>query len=71
MYASPGLLTVGLCWLLVTLSGHAAASGVTQRKLQTPGTAEEHKRQETPTTNAIDRQPTNLTDQAPSTSSGI
>ena len=29
------------------------ASGVTRRKLQTPGNAEEHKRQETPTTNPI------------------
>ena len=40
---------------------------VTRRKLQTPGTAEEHKRQETPTINPNDRQPTQLTDQAPST----
>ena len=40
---------------------------VTRRKFGTPGIAEEHKRQETPTINAIDRQPTNLTDQAPST----
>ena len=40
---------------------------VTRRKLKTPGTAEEHKRQETPTINPIDRQPTHLTDQAPST----
>ena len=39
----------------------------TQRKLQTRGTAEEHKRQETPTINPIDRPPTQLTDQAPST----
>ena len=29
-------------------------AGVTRRKLQTPGTAEEHKRQETPTVNPID-----------------
>ena len=41
--------------------------GVTRRKLQTPGTAEEHKRQERPTINPIDRQPTHLTDQAPCT----
>ena len=41
--------------------------GVTRRKLQTPGTAEEHKRQETPTSNPIDRQPARLTDQAPRT----
>ena len=40
---------------------------VIQRKRQTPGTPEEHKRQEKPTINAIDRQPTNLTDQVPST----
>ena len=40
---------------------------VTRRKLRTPGTAEEHKRQEIPTIYAIDRQPTHLTDQAPST----
>ena len=45
----------------------AASCGVTRRKLQTPGTAEDHKRQETPTTNPIDRQPTHLTNQAPST----
>ena len=38
------------------------AKGVTRRKLQTPGIAEEHKRQETPTINAIDRQPAHLTD---------
>ena len=37
---------------------------VTRTKLTTPGTAEEHTRQETPTTNHIDRQPTHLTDQA-------
>ena len=51
---------------------HAGSLGarklcVTRRKLQTPGTAEEHKRQETPTVNPTDRQPTRLTDQAPST----
>ena len=40
---------------------------VTRRKLQTPGTAEEHKTQETPTINPNDRQPTQLTDEAPST----
>ena len=40
---------------------------VTRRKLQTPGTVEEHKRQETPTINPNDRQPTQLTDQAPGT----
>ena len=39
---------------------------VTWRKLQTPGNAEEHKKQETPTINPTG-QPTNLTDQAPST----
>ena len=33
---------------------------VTRRKLQTPGTAEEHKRQETPAINPNDRQPTQL-----------
>ena len=37
---------------------------VTRRKLQTPGTVEEHKRQETPTISPNDRQPTQLTDQA-------
>ena len=42
-------------------------SGVTRRKLQTPGTAAEPKRQETPTINTNDRQPTQPTDQAPST----
>ena len=40
---------------------------VTRRKLQTPGTAEEHKRHETPTIKPIDRQPIHLTDHAPST----
>ena len=54
---------------------------VIRRKLKTPGTAEEHKRQEKPTINPIDRsrqlatyiwsgcprQPTQLIDQAPST----
>ena len=40
---------------------------VTQRKVQTPGTAEEHKRQETPTINPNDRQPPQLTDQASGT----
>ena len=39
----------------------------TRRKLQTPGTAEEHKRQGKPTINPNDRQPTQLTDQAPGT----
>ena len=42
-------------------------SCATRRKLQTPGTAEEHTRQETPTSNPIDRQPTHLIDQAPGT----
>ena len=47
---------------------HQVALGcVKQRKLQMPGTANEHKRQETPTINPIDHQPTQLTDQAPST----
>ena len=32
----------------------AEMARVTRRKLQTPGTAEEHKRQETPTINPID-----------------
>ena len=44
-----------------------ASTCVTRRKLQTPGTAEEHKRQETPTTNPNDRQPAHLTDQASGT----
>ena len=35
-----------------------------------PDTAEEHKRQETPTSNPIDRQPTHLTDQAQAQSKG-
>ena len=41
--------------------------GVTRRQFETPGTAEEHKRQETPTINSNDRQPTQVTDQAPGT----
>ena len=45
----------------------ATPHSVTRRKLQTPGTAEEHNRQEAPTINPIDHQPTHLTDQAPST----
>ena len=40
---------------------------VTRRTLQTPGTAEENKRQETPTTNPNDRQPAQRTYQAPGT----
>ena len=36
---------------------------VTRTKLQMPVTAEEHKRQETPTINPVDRQPAHLTDQ--------
>ena len=40
---------------------------VTRRKIQTPGTAEEHKRQETPTINPNDHQPAQLTDQAAGT----
>ena len=43
------------------------ADSVMWRKLQTPGTAEEHKRQETPTIIPNDRQPTHLTDKAPGT----
>ena len=39
--------------------------GVARRKVQTPGTAEEHNRQETPTINPNDHQPTQLTVQAP------
>ena len=35
--------------------------GVARRKLQTPGTAEQQKRQETPTINAIDREHTSQT----------
>ena len=33
--------------------GWMRVEGVTRRKLQTPGNAEEHKRQETPTINPI------------------
>ena len=39
----------------------------TRRKLQTPGTAEEHKRKKTSTMKPSDRQPAELTDQAPGT----
>ena len=42
-------------------------SCVSRRKHQSPGTAEEHRRQETPTINPNDHQPTQLTDQAPGT----
>ena len=38
-----------------------ALMGVTRRELQTPGTAEEHNRQETPTVNPNDHRPTKLT----------
>ena len=41
--------------------------GDTRRKLQTPRTAEEQKRQETPTINPNDRQLTQFADQAPGT----
>ena len=44
-----------------------SAASVTRRRLQTPGTAKEHKRQETPTTNPNDRQSAQPTDQAPRT----
>ena len=40
---------------------------VTRRKLQTPGSDKEGKRQETPTINPNNRQLTQLTDQAPGT----
>ena len=41
--------------------------GVTRINLQTPGTAKEHERQETPTINTNDRQSAQLADQAPGT----
>ena len=47
--------------------GVLPALSVTRRKLETPVTAEEHKRQETPTTSPNGRQPAHLTDQAPGT----
>ena len=47
--------------------GGPATHSVIRRKLQTPGTAEEHKRQETPTINPNDHQTIQLTDQAPGT----
>ena len=57
-----GIADKGMC------KGHVQrACGVTRRKLQTPGTAEEHKRQETPTINPNERQPTQFTEQAPGT----
>ena len=68
----PGMVTYSLCWLAqragaiglhYVLANLCNAISVTRRKLQTPGTAEEHKRQETPTINAIDRQPTNQCNQ--------
>ena len=43
---------------------------VTRRNLHTPGSAEEHKRQETPTTNPNDRQPAHLADQEAGTIEG-
>ena len=51
------LTTPGLCRFLC----------VTQRVLQTPGTAEEPKRQETPTKNPNDRRSAQLTYKAPGT----
>ena len=45
----------------------AVLMGVTRRKLQTPGTADEHQEQETPTISPNNRQPAQLTDQAPDT----
>ena len=43
------------------------AKCVTRRKLQTPGTPKEHQRQETSTISPNNRQPAQLTDQAPGT----
>ena len=40
---------------------------MTRRKPQAPGTAKEHKGQGTPTININDRQPAQVTDQAPGT----
>ena len=45
----------------------ADRKSVTRRKLQTPGTTDEHQRQETPTISPNYRQPAQLTDQAPGT----
>ena len=50
------------CWV-----DRCFGSWVTRRKPETPGTAKEHKRKETPTINPNDRQPARLTDQAPGT----
>jgi hypothetical protein len=52
---------------LMAVVAEANLDGVARRKLQTLGTAEEHKRQETHTINPNDRQPTQLTDHAPGT----
>ena len=49
------------------LFSEPANACVTRRKLQTPGTAEEHQRQDTPTISPNDRQPAQLRDQAPGT----
>ena len=48
-------------------TANAETSSVTWRKLQTPGTAEEHQRQETHTISPNDREPAQLTDQAQAT----
>ena len=56
---------IGACTVYISVYQVVAALCYTE-KSQTPGNAEEHKRQETPTINPIG--PTdNLTDQAPST----
>ena len=44
---------------------HKSSYVLHRRKLQTPGTAEAHKRQAAPTINQNNRQPAHLTDQAP------
>ena len=53
------------CYVSPYIFAAHGTGGVTRRKLQTPGTAEEHKRQETPTINPNDHQPAQLTDHAP------
>ena len=66
-------LGIMIQWLSIITSTHLlklCLHCVTRRKIQTPGTTEEPKRQEAPTTNPNDpndRQPTQLTDQAPGT----
>ena len=64
LFVGDWLFVFPLCGFSLSLFCNSC---VTPRKLHTPGIAEEHQRQETPTISPNDRQPAQLTDQAPQT----